>query len=135
MKILTLDPVLYETPIVRDILLHSTLGFAVTLLDPVLLMHNFGIIIKYSARLLIQVPSKANQSNIHQQTVNYIFNTFIALLLLQPLLPSCAKIAESTGASITKLQVKAFFLVQDPTVEENLHSFSAVPVVPLISIP
>ena len=46
-----------ETPIVRDILLR----FAVTQLDPVLLMQNFSIIIKYSARLLIQVESKANQ--------------------------------------------------------------------------
>ena len=33
----------------------------------------------------------------------------------------------STGANITKLQVKAIFLLQDDTVEENFHSFSAVP--------
>lgn len=122
MKRVTPDP-LNETPIVRDNLL----------LDPVLFMKSCGIIMEYYPspnQSGHQVQSNYG-SDIHQQTFNCVFNSFIPLLLLHPLLPLCAEIALSLLVQ-SKLQIKAGFRTQNATQGKNanLHSFSAVQVVP-----
>ena len=108
MKTVTPDPLLHETPIVRNTLLR----FPVTLLDPVLLMQSFDIIIGcYPSpnQSRNEIQSKEG-SYIYQQTVNCISNTFNALLLVQPLL--CSNLTTNKSRfSHSKMQARKIIFI------------------------